>query len=127
MAERDEGPNRVREALEGSVARHVADELAGVWEAKDSRTVAPARPSTSSTNWGALNSSSLVSTSVGGRPSVLATNCHWSGHSQLLAPDALSEEAWIERRQAAGRAKMRAGEPSVEALAEEEPRCRIVS
>ena len=127
MAERNEGPNRVPEAPEGSVARHVADELAEVWEAKDSRTVAPARRSASSTNWRALNSSSLVSTSVGGRPSVLATNCHWSEHSQLLAPDALSEEAWIERRQAAGRAKTHGVEPSVELLVEEEPPCQNVS
>lgn len=93
MAERNKGPNRVPEVPEGSVARHVAGELAEVWEAKDSRTVAPARRSTSSTNWWARNSSSLLSTSVGGRPSVLATNCHWSGHPQLLAPHALSEEA----------------------------------
>ena len=58
---------------------------------------------------------------------MLATNCHWSEHSKLLAPDALSEEAWIERRQAAGRAETHGVELSVELLVEEEPPCQNVS
>ena len=86
------GLNRVREAREGSVARHEVDGPAAVLEAKDSKTVVLARRPVPLTHWHWSRHLPIRGAeSVAARTPVHVAHWHWSQHWPI--PEAASAEA----------------------------------
>lgn len=84
----------MREAREGSVGRHEVDGPAAVWEAKDLKTVAPARRPAPLRHWHWSRHLPIrEGESVAARPPVHVA--HWHGSQHLPIPEAGSAAALV--------------------------------